>query len=405
VFGTLDRYILRTVAKPLAVALAIGLSMLLAERLVRVLDTTLGKKNSFSVVLEILAYLVPHYLGTAIPAALILGLLFGFGRLSKDSEIDAALAGGIGLHRLTLPVMQISVLLSLLALFVFGWAQPYARYAYRAVVYDLKNVQVFYLAEEGVFMQSGSRTFILDKLERSKNAFERIFVYDDNGPKGSETVTASDGVLIPQPGDARPVLRLNNGHRLKLAAEADPASPAPLPDPETAEFATLDTPLGQVTKSFARARGEDERELTLPELAASLDAPPKGVTVAEMTGEFHKRLVYIATILILPLFAIPFAVGSRRSKRAYATAIALVVIIAFHEIIEQGALVARAGNASPYVAIWLPWALLTGFALWRFGRVAFRLKHDGLQDAADRLGDAGAWIGRKLFKRGAEAGP
>ena len=44
-------------------------AMLLAERLVRLLDTTLGKKNSFGVVFELLAYLVPHYLGTAIPAA------------------------------------------------------------------------------------------------------------------------------------------------------------------------------------------------------------------------------------------------------------------------------------------------------------------------------------------------
>ena len=92
----IDRYVLRQVAKPLATAMAIGLLMLLAERLVRLLDTTLGKKNSFGVVFELLAYLVPHYLGTAIPAALFLGLLFGFNKLSKDSEIDAMMATGNG---------------------------------------------------------------------------------------------------------------------------------------------------------------------------------------------------------------------------------------------------------------------------------------------------------------------
>ena len=58
-----DRYVLRQVAKPLATAMAIGLLVLLAERMVRLLDTTLGKKNSFAVVFELLAYLVPHYLG------------------------------------------------------------------------------------------------------------------------------------------------------------------------------------------------------------------------------------------------------------------------------------------------------------------------------------------------------
>ena len=59
----IDRYVLKQVAKPLVAAMTIGLLMLLAERLVRLLDTTLGKKNSFSVVFELLAYLVPHYLG------------------------------------------------------------------------------------------------------------------------------------------------------------------------------------------------------------------------------------------------------------------------------------------------------------------------------------------------------
>ena len=77
----LDRHVLRQVSLPLAGALVIGLLMLLADRMVSLLDTTLGKKNSFTVVFEMLAYLVPHYLGTAIPAALFLGLLLGFGTM------------------------------------------------------------------------------------------------------------------------------------------------------------------------------------------------------------------------------------------------------------------------------------------------------------------------------------
>ena len=120
----IDRYVLRQVAKPLAAAMAIGLSMLLADRLVRVLDNTLGKKNSFGVAFELLAYLVPHYLGTAIPAALFLGLLLGFGKLSKDSEIDAIMATAPGLYRLTRPVALLSLLFGAIYLFIFGCLTP-----------------------------------------------------------------------------------------------------------------------------------------------------------------------------------------------------------------------------------------------------------------------------------------
>ena len=285
----IDRYVLRQVAKPLATAMAIGLLMLLAERLVRLLDTTLGKKNSFGVVFELLAYLVPHYLGTAIPAALFLGLLFGFNKLSKDSEIDAMMATGTGLHRLSKSVIMLSMALGALSLFIVGWLQPQTRYAYRSVLFDVKNVEVFYLAEEGVFMQAGTRTFILDKLNRSSNTFDHVFLFDYRGPGGSETLTASSGVLIPVEGQRRPVLRLDNGHRLKLDRWPTLEENQEIPQAGIAEFAMTDTPLGQVSEKLFRPRGEDERELTLPELYARLDTPPLGSTRNSMLAELHKK--------------------------------------------------------------------------------------------------------------------
>ncbi|TMJ38403.1 MAG: LptF/LptG family permease, partial [Alphaproteobacteria bacterium] len=259
-FRIIDRYILRQLAKPLMTSVIIGLLVLLAERMVRLLDTTLGKKNSFGVVFEMLTYLVPHYLGVALPAALFLGLLFSFSKLSRDSEIDAFLASGIGLHRIARPVAILSLM----------------RYAYRAVVFDVKNIDVFYLAEEGIFMQAGTRTFILDKLNRSAGSFERIFLFDNRGAGGIETVTASSGRLIENPNTPVPVLRLDNGHRLQLDRAPTLAPDQPPPRATVSNFEVADTPLGQVADKTFRPRGNDERELTLPELIAQQGNPPKG---------------------------------------------------------------------------------------------------------------------------------
>src|SRR5205823_7881129 len=224
-FRIADRYVLRQVMAPLATALAIGLTMLLAERMVRLLDTTLGKKNSFAVVFEMLAYLLPHYLGLAIPAALFLGLLFGFSRMSKGSEIEAFLASGIGLHRLAQPVAILSLFFMAASIIMVGWLQPHTRYLYRSVVFNVKNVDVFYLAEEGVFMQAGTRTFILDRLDRKENRFDKIFLFDDKGGDSTETVTAVRGALIDGGGTRTPVLHLDTGHRLTIDTAPDPASP------------------------------------------------------------------------------------------------------------------------------------------------------------------------------------
>ncbi len=380
-----DKLVLRHVSLPLVAALVIGMLMLLADRMVRLLDATLGKKSSFTVVFEMLAYLAPHYLGTALPAALFLGLLLGFGRMSANSETDALLAAGIGLNRMARPVIMLGLLMSGLSLLIMGWVQPHARYAYRSVVFDVQNIDVFYLAEEGVFMQAGNRTFILDKLNRSSNTFERAFIYNDKRPEGSETVTAAQGALIEQPRGQRPTLHLENGHRLIFSA--DPSGATPPLIGETTEFMAGDTPLGRISKDLFRPRGLDERELTLPELFGALDKPPPKATRQEIASELSERLVTAVSILILPFLAIPFAIGSRRSSRGFRTGTALVLIVVYNEIIQQGASASNNGIASPLLTMWLPCLLLAAFAAWRYVRTCFTLRNDPITAAIDRMGE------------------
>lgn len=397
--NTLDRYILRQIALPLASALAVGLLMLLAERLVRLLDVTLGKRNSFGVVFELLAYLVPHYLGTAVPAALFLGLLFGFNKLSKNSEIDAAMAAGAGLHQLLRPAILLALLFSMASLAIFGWMQPYTRYAYRSVLFDIKNVDAFYLAEQGVFMQAGNRTFILDKLDRRSNSFEKIFIFDYNGPGGGETFTAERGLLIPLKEQPRPVLRLENGRRLGLERWPTLNNTGEPPPPATARFDTTDTPLGRISKKLFRPRGEDERELTLQELYLQSDTPPSGTTAPAMAAEFHRRVINILAMLLLPVLAIPFAIGRARSPRAYRMIFAMALLIGFHEVIEQGALMAKNNVLAPWLVLWLPTALLAVFAVWRFYRTMASIPGDGLDAWLQPLHETVATYVRRATRR------
>lgn len=401
----LDRYVLKQVARPLAASLGIGLAMLLAERLVRLLDITLGKKNSFGVVFEMLAYLVPHYLGTAVPAALFLGLLFGFNSLSKSHEIEAMMSSGVGLHRLLRPALMLALVFSMASLAIFGWLQPMTRYAYRSVLFDVKNVDAFYLAEEGVFMQAGSRTFIIDKLNRSNNSFQHVFIFDYKGRSGAETLTATSGVLVPVQGQPRPVLHLESGHRLSLEEWPNVAGQGQPPMASIGEFEKSDTPLGRINKDIFRPRGDDERELTLPEIKARMDNPPKGTTVAAMRAEYHRRIVNIVAMLILPFLAIPFAVGQARSPRAYRMAVALVLLVAFHEIIEQGAVASRVGNISPWLTLWAPMGAFAAFAFWQFYRKSFTISGDGFDRVIAPLHEALARFAARFRRKPQEANP
>jgi lipopolysaccharide export system permease protein len=116
-----------------------------------------------------------------------------------------------------------------------------------------------------------------------------------------------------------------------------------------------------------------------------------------MRAELHSRLIKILTPLILPVLAVPFAIGRRRSQRAYRFGLALALLVAFHEVIEQGSLATQTGGLSPWLTMWLPFALLTAFALWRFAAVCFLLRRDRLEVAIDAVSERVRKWRRRLF--------
>ena len=387
---TIDRYIVGKVLVPLAVTFGIGLIFLLADRVMGLLDRTIGKDNVLGVLFQMLAYLSPYYIGLAIPMALFLGVLLGFSRMSQDNEIDVLQAAGVGLHRLSVSVALLSIISLAAATLVMGWLQPHGRYAYRAVVYAVQNVEVFYLAEEGVFMQAGNRTFILDGLDRANKRAQHVFIYEDRGPqKGVTTITARQGQIHDAENGGRPTLRLERGSTMKIAPAPNLAA-GPLKAPEVSDFATVDTPIGGVSDKAFRPRGMDERELTLPELFARQTDPPADSSINAMTAELHSRLVKILTIPLLPFLAIPFALARSRIHRASNIGAAIILLFIYNHFIEQGTVATSGNGTSPWLTIWLPFGVMALFTAWRFWMACFTAKRDPFRSPYQWLHDLAA---------------
>jgi lipopolysaccharide export system permease protein len=397
VFRIVDRYVLRQILVPLVAALLISLLMLLAGRMLGFLDFTLGKKNSFTAVFKMLAYLTPNYLGLAVPAALYLGILFGFNRMSKTSEIDAMLASGIGLNRLFRPVLWLSLFLMLCNLVAIGWLQPYGRYSYRSVVYSLTNVDAFDLAKEGIFMKAGKRTFIVDHLNQTENSFDHLFIFEDNGAStGTETVTARNGRMINGDNVSTPILRLDDSTRMKIGSYPDVLAQQAPPTAIIAQTLSADFPLDRVAAIVFRPRGADHRELTLWELFRMQSIPPDGSTINDMRAELHNRIIKILAIPVLAILALPFALSRARSQDAYRFGVAILLLLAFNVVIEQGSIATGLSGLSPWLSMWLPFLALLSFSVWRFWRVCFRLKPEKTSPLADWFATLGAKFRQKV---------
>jgi lipopolysaccharide export system permease protein len=380
---TIDRYILGQVLRPMLAAILITLLALLAERALRVIDLVLGWRGSLGIVVEMMSYLIPHYMVVALPAALFLGIMLGVARLSREGELDAMRAAGIGLWRMTRPLMLLSLMVLLLHLILVSHLQPYARYAYRAAAFAITNVSFQTLLRPGQFITLGKNTYRVDSLSPDGEEFEGIFLYSEADDSGSITVTAASGRLETRGALDPLLLHLERGVQQFVPYARDPAADgnATGAPPLTLRFGSFTSDLSGTEPEPFRPRGEHERELTIPELVGFLGTParelPDDVDPWEIEAELSSRLVRNFSILFLPFLAMPLALSSRRAKRSYGFLIGVIVVIGYNQIISTGESLADNGEISSVIGIWAPFIGYAVLTTAQFVRTARRVPDPG----------------------------
>ncbi|MFZ1430333.1 MAG: LptF/LptG family permease [Geminicoccaceae bacterium] len=379
-----SRYLLAQIARPMLTTILVALIALLAERTLRVIDLVVGWRGSLFVVFEMLGYLIPHYMGLALPVSFFLGILLTFNRLGREGELAAMYASGAGLPQLMRPILMASFGLALVAALLVSILQPYARYAYRAATYALTNASFTTLLQSGLFTTLGDTTYMVEHISDDKTAMEKVFLFQGKAGGNTTTITSATGRAERSDPTSPIVLKLQNGIQQMMPPDsADGSGEVVL------RFREFETTFANPDDDF-RPRGEDEREMTLYELWSARGQPPPQVDTWEISSELDGRLVRIAILPVLPLMAIPLAIGRVRSQRSYGLVVGLAVLIAFYQIIQVGESLADNNKLPSWLALWVPFAVFALASALLFVRSATRVPDPRLglwMDAqVDRIG-------------------
>lgn len=354
----IDRYMLKLVAWPMVGCLSVTVVALLLERVLRLLDALSQSSARFGYVSQLAANLVPHYLGLALPVAFFVALFIVITKLSDGSEIDALLASGQSLSRVAVPFICVGLLLSAFSIALFGYSQPYSRYAYRSVMHAAVNAGWNGRLSGGAFIDEDNLLMTADDADPAGQSLTRVFIrrLDDKGRE--EVITAATANLSAAPAGDKVTLLLRRGQRIGADAEGGYRILA-------FDQFTTEMPLAGAA-TLLRARGGDERELTLGELARQAASGNSVIPKPTLLAELYGRLARAAFLPFLPLLAFPLGLAAKRGNRTPGLIVAGVLLLAFQHSLQLGQSLAEAGKADPAVAIWTPFLLFTGFSVWMF---------------------------------------
>jgi lipopolysaccharide export system permease protein len=391
--GLVSRYMLRLLAKPLAGTLLLVLPALLMERLLRLFNLLAGAGSPASSIVELLLYLTPHYLGLAVPAALFLAVYVVVARLSQDHELDALQASGFSLARLSWPFLMVGLLCAAIGVGLYGYVQPLSRYAYRAAFHALTNAGWNATLVPGEFVQIGKQlTVFVDRRDAAGGLLHGVFLHQRREDGAEVLTTAATGRLLVSAEASELMMELEEGQQVTR-----------LPNGETS---TLSFASSAQSRPFVRRlpifrmRGVDEREMTLGELWAADASSDPPVARRRMEGELHGRLVRAASLLLLPLLAMPMGLAAKRSRRSVAILLGAVILVVYQQALQLMESLGDVGRIDPRPALWILFLLFAAFAIAIF-RHSNRHPDEGAFDSVLARLDAAAsivagWLPRRL---------
>lgn len=392
----IDRYALRSLVGPLALSLGVLLIAQLLERLLRLFDMAAATGASLTIVLQMAATLVPHYLGLAVPTAFFASIFIAVAKLGDDNELDALLATGRSIARVAVPYFAVALLLMAFNYYLFGYLQPMSRYGYHVAANAALQAGWNARVEDNRFVSAGHGfTLSADAVGPDGRQLTGVFV-ERRIEGGEEIITSQRGRLVPAPKDSRLFLELEQGQIVRTEKDGSVS---------TVRFAD-----GRIDDDFTaepppfRARGESARELTLSELwrgVATTDEESAVKKANERSGEMHGRLARVVLPPLLPLIALPLGMAAKRGRRAPGVVFAALALLALNQALQFGESLAESGRAPGLITVWTPLVLFAVLGIWLF-RSSLKWPGDNpIMRAVSAIENGFEGLGQKFKKRGA----
>lgn len=362
----IDRYLARTIAVPLLGTLILAAMLLVLDKMLRLFDFVVTAGGPVSVVWRMLANLLPEYFSLGIPIGLMLGILLAFRKLALSSELDALRGIGIGFGRLLRVPYFYAAALMLLNIAIVGYIEPYSRYRYEGLRFDLRSGALGASIKVGEFNRLGKRlTLRIDSSEDKGTRLGGIFVQVDDRSGTSVAATAQAGRFLSTDDPDTILFRLRKGRLVQQSPK--------FPAPRTLSFESYDLPINLPAVDRFRSRGHEHDELTLNELFhQGYGGGALGKDRLADQANLHFRLVEVVMMLMLPLLAVALAVPPKRSSSALGIFVGIVILVAYHKVNQYAEQAGAQGRIEPILALWVPLILLSAMIWWMYHVLAHK---------------------------------
>ncbi len=343
----LDVYFIKQFLKPLAACLAAFLVCMVVYDLYDNIHDFIQAKAPMEMIFEYYTILIPAWLVQIMPISLLLALLYVLSDFSKHGELTAMRAAGLDCLRLMFPYFLIGTCASILMLVLnLTWAPNALQEA--KVVFDKQTKR-----QSGPTDKATGITYYA--MKHNRYWFLSVLDSFQNRAAGVEIVQTDDNYRDRQRISATSA-RFEKDHWIfhnviiydYTLAITDPGSVRRLPILDDRDF--TETPAELISEFKKTKRMTTGELLETMEFSSRLSQKKR----AMIASEFHSRIAFPFSNLLVFLIGIPFGVVGQRKSNFLAVVNALLFFFAYMLVAQIFFIFGQSGRFPPWIAAWLP---------------------------------------------------
>jgi LPS export ABC transporter permease LptF/LPS export ABC transporter permease LptG len=364
----LDRYVLRELMAPFALALLLLTFALEIPPILDYGEALIAEGASWDVVVRVLLTLVPQALGVTIPMALLIGILITLGRLSGDREIVAMEACGVSPGRLLRPLLLIAVVATVVTTYVMIVALPFANQAFREITFKLMMTRGETKIKPRIFYTDFPNLVIYVREVTPGVGWTDVMVSENSDPTKPKTYLAKRGRLLLDESKRTVQMILFDGTTHSVD----------LDDPEKYEHGTFSQTALIIDPESVFPRSGPMKgytEMTIAELKAEMaDLLKQNIYPHNQIMAWQQKYSIPVACLAFMLVALGMGVSHRRDGRLASFVLGIAVVLVYWVLMYISRSIAKAG-IFPYWFAWLAmWVPNIVVAIWGVVLIARKLR-------------------------------
>lgn len=344
----LTRYLIKELVSPFLLSLCVVTFLLLSGKIFDLTELLITKGIPAKIIGKLLLYILPSFLAITVPISVLVSVLMVLGRLSSENEIIAIKTSGINLIRLFVPVIAISVFISLFMFWFNNNILLKSNFAFKNLYYTIVQKKAEVIIKEKVFIDDFDGLLIyIGNMNEKMSKLHNVFIQKFEPNKPRQTIIAKEAELISNPAERKVMMKLYNG----TAHECDEKDMAKY---HKIDFETynINIDINQMLGQISDIRKGD-REMNMSELKEEAERASKlKLKTGFLWVEYYKKSAIAFACTIFAMIGLPLGTMAKKSGRAVGIFTSILLSFVYYLFLLGGEILGDREKVSPFLAMW-----------------------------------------------------